>query len=143
MEFDNLFAQTLFICLVINIQIVQYIVKQIIFSLCFLDSVNICFLFKVYISYPHEQQVSSFTAISKNFIDHTKMSEKWPEKRKKNKGFVGKSIEWYRVYETRLSINLLEPWEKVLANILVIAMVSLFLLSLLWIVKLIGRLILT
>ena len=36
-----------------------------------------------------------------------------------------KCAEWYNVYETRLAINLLEPWEKCLANLLIIIFLAL------------------
>lgn len=71
------------------------------------------------------------------------MSENWPKRRRKNKGFVDKLVEWYRVYETRLSINLLEPWEKVLSNILVLVVITSLIYLLFWSVKFICTLILT
>lgn len=33
---------------------------------------------------------------------------------------IDKIIEWYYVYETRMAINLLEPWERFIANGLVL-----------------------
>ena len=49
-------------------------------------------------------------------------------------------IEWYKVYESRLAINLLEPWEKCLANMLVVSMVAVLLYVLTMFVELISSL---
>lgn len=61
-------------------------------------------------------------------------------KLKKDSGKIGrlsdKSIEWYRVYESRLAINLLEPWEKCLANLLVILSLVVAFYTSIWILKL-------
>jgi hypothetical protein len=46
-----------------------------------------------------------------------------------------KSCEWYNVYEMRMAINLLEPWEKCLANTVVISVLFLTFYGLMWIVQ--------
>lgn len=46
-----------------------------------------------------------------------------------------KSYDWYNVYESRMAINLLEPWEKVLANTIVISVLVLSLSGLLWTIQ--------
>lgn len=48
---------------------------------------------------------------------------------------VGKSYEWYKVYEARLGINLLEPWEKCIANSLLTLIFCLFVYGLIWAIK--------
>lgn len=62
-----------------------------------------------------------------------------PKRCKNNKGgfetIVEKTCKWYRVYETRLAINLLEPWEKCLANVLMIMLTPLALYIILWMAK--------
>lgn len=45
---------------------------------------------------------------------------------------MDKTLEWYHVYEQRMHINLLEPWEKVLANILVLSTLAFALSISLW-----------
>lgn len=42
-------------------------------------------------------------------------------------------IEWYNVYETRMAINLLEPWERYMANGLIIFSLMLMIYLLNWI----------
>lgn len=46
---------------------------------------------------------------------------------------LDRMFEWYRVYETRMAINLLEPWEKCLANSLIVLVLSLMSCLLVWV----------
>jgi len=65
-----------------------------------------------------------------------------PPKRKirKNTGLIDLAIEWYHVYECRMAINLLEPWEKFLANALVMTVLGALFYGSLWILSLITKL---
>lgn len=67
------------------------------------------------------------------------MTETNRNKRNNKNGIEGcleKSLEWYRVYETRTAINLLEPWEKCLANLIIVMVLILLVMFLFWIGKL-------
>lgn len=54
---------------------------------------------------------------------------------------IDKTIEWYQVYESRLAINLLEPWEKCLANVMVVGLFTLLFYIFTWVTRLFTSLI--
>lgn len=60
--------------------------------------------------------------------------QKWRQVRRAHRTSpIDKVIEWYNVYETRMAINLLEPWERFLANGLVIFSLMLIIYLVNWI----------
>lgn len=67
------------------------------------------------------------------------MSSPKSKKKDTNPGLLASAFDLYKVYECRMAINLLEPWEKCLANSLVLTIVAILLYCGLWVFSLLAR----